>query len=471
MIDENKTRENLTKNAIPEAILSDDEEYSYSYSYSDKKEKITFEQFQEYFELLKQDKTNWTINILKIIYSAAKYQQYKVNSEQFCLILYIAENTKKKLVKQALEIIFIYSPYKRKCEWFFSIIPPNFFERIYSFLPREVAFSILLQCVKYGPSWVTEKLTSMNIIEPIMETIQASSYSSKSLIADEQSLYLFSSLLKIFPQHYESFLNSVVQYLLTDPKSYKIDLIIKIIEINSNYVPPFVQNPLFMQMFTPKQCRNKRRYKLIDLLNSIMKIDTSLGLQFASTSIWDFVNDSFCIGTKGDPPKKERNSGRHRRHQKRLLKSVFDFLFYVGWTPDGKLFLFSQNVHNLMFQLIETGSFNIVDGAIKVLCQIAQSDAQNILDDLLSKGLIDVISVSLTSLSDKSCLSALDCLLNIERFGELNNSMDYISAVYSNPDLVSDLLSIKDLDNDAASQLAMSLIARIDSFSEFNYVL
>ncbi|OHT13148.1 hypothetical protein TRFO_16811 [Tritrichomonas foetus] len=423
---------------------------------------LPLDEFNNYFNLLLANEESWAI-VLDKIYYGAKKESIKVTKEQFSLLLSIAQNSRRRTMQTALSIIYCYSKYPT--DYFVTICPPDFIDIIWKFLPKCLAFKILRYCVIHIPVLAAAKLTQLNILDVILNTFNQSPHTEKYLLSTKDAIRLYISLLKV-PQcneYYEQKLNIFLNELIRNPKKYKINLLIRLIDQDEKYLNDVIQNPNFFNMFPINGNPNfslyqsdlKLRYHLINFVNYIFTVNMDLTIQFLSTPIWQYVSESFQT---------QIMANRTRDTKNYLLSSIFNFLYLVGESQEGKLFLFSQKVHIQMFQLLNDSSFFILNRALKILCQIGLTDSQEIIISLIQNGLIDSITVSLVSLETRSCRCVIECLTNIERIGEINENIAFVDAIFANADLVEAILALIDSPDEFISTHAAALHARIRSY-------
>lgn len=450
-----KTKQDREKK-IKNTLLNSYSDYSDSYSYE---ESTTCEQFNSYFAQL-QSSENWlNSKIISKIYKYAKKEEILISREQFELLFNIAISIRNfKQAKEIIEIIDYYSSLKTK-NWFKSVMPSNFIEQISIFLPHNTIFNIYRNCLLDDPANTLLKLNQLNITEIILKNLKK-----------YESLRLYAELLNNDSMNpfLEQFLPQVVSETIQNyNKKRYIEFLkgLKKIINNKNpskfmaYVQLTIQDQNFFSIFLHKHYRHYDRIKILKFINSLCAPDKTVALLFAKSQIWSFVNDSFNVNNSLSVKEKKKMQ---------LNNEFFNFIYNIGETINGKIFLFQNNVHMILFDMIRSNQFHVVNESIKVICQIGLLDNIDVAIQLVQNGLIDILTETITTLDISGQRSAIDCISKIEELGETNNNDNLVNAIYDNSDLMDAIEVLNESDDQLIYDMSKAFLLRYAQWIQDN---
>lgn len=379
----------------------------------------TVENLNALFIKLQNEENPYDNETLQEIKDFAKHH-ILISPDNFEYLVMLASSVKKyDLVKEIIEIIVIYSEIENN-KWFCSVVPPNLLERISMFLPHSAIFTIFDYYFIRKPVEASELLIQMNIIDKILENLHKF-----------EAIVLYSDMLQneitkeICEQHYACVVTEVIQNFIDTKDSDIIHALCRLV-INEECVQCIMQASNFFTIFEHKY-NHYTLIELMDFIDFLCQPDKSVALMIAKSPIWEFINNAL-----------EKNE-KIKKSPKRKLdfdKKFLRFLYYISGTREGIIFLYENNVHSTLFEKIKNTEFQNFDSSIKIICQMGTINDINIVTDIVDRGLIDILSQSITCLCKNAKRAAIDCISNIQAIGEINENLDLQSFIFDNEDLM-----------------------------------
>lgn len=410
----------------------------------DSTSELTIDDLNSLFLQLQDEENQFNDEILDQIKRCAR-KKILISSEQFEYLVCIATSGQKyKDVKEIIKVIKIYTSIEDD-QWFLSVVPSNLIERLSIFLPHSQIFEIYQYCLLRNPDETSAILTQMNIIEYILDNLDRS-----------ESILLYSTIFQneIMKPTYAQYFRQIVSDILNNFNETDNSDFIKYLNyliIDNETTQEIIQNPSFFSIFTHNKYNHYLSIHMMHLICSLCEPDKSIALMFVNSPVWEFVNKV-----------KEKNDTMKNTSNKKLEFNQYflRFLYYIGETNNGKLFLFENNVHLYLFERMKDEKFQTFDKSVRIICQIGLINDINIVTELIKNGLIDILKESILCLTLDSKRAAIDCLSNIQSIGEINDIYDLQSIIFDNEELMESVDQMRYSEDDFISDLSRALYMR-----------
>ena len=392
---------------------------------SDDSDEIVFEscviphdEFLSLFDSLANDQCE-RVRVLLELRDFCLSEQLPIDKARFSALMQMAQPPFPKSVKKAALKLMI-ALTKLKADVVRDMIPENLVDVMYSLLMRPRAFKVIENLVDHFHEPVIARLLELGVIDLLGERINLRRANF------ETALSLLALILEydIAKPHAYSLVTKVLEAVAASPRHEEwVEAVISLGIISRDPVVAklICDSTVFSNLFTRNLVKTSNKIAVLRLLIALSKHDCQCACHFMSLApIQAFVASMLDAHS----------------HRDKCTTCLCDFFFLLAQEEQGREFLASSSILARLFETARNTTTHLTSHIVLVLAQVAMTTSPTILDQLISSGYIDIISVALGAIATKASRVVLNSILNIIRMAESTGRTDILNAIAGNCELV-----------------------------------